>query len=241
MKIARLRRPLAIATALTATMALVACGSDSSSDAPSTEGNDDLFTSAGFQEAVDAVAGEDGDDAPVLRTQITSGGAEFQLRDGEAATGFIYTGGELQPIDVQIIGSGSLEGQDFPLSDVDPAAIDKIQTGVQEESGIDDIKITVMTLEKQITDGELRWVINAEGGGRTGLVFNADPDGSNVTSPTGSIPGADSGSGDTGSGSASGGTGGTGDTGGTIEDAQAIADCIQQAGTDVEAIQACSQ
>jgi hypothetical protein len=45
--------------------------------------------------------------------------------------------------------------------------------------------VTVMTLERSAIDGNLGWTINAEGGGRTGLVYNADPDGSNVTSPLG--------------------------------------------------------
>lgn len=240
----RLARSLTALLALAASVALVACGGsdDSSSDdvAPSTSGNDDLFTTPGFEEAVNAVSGQEGSDAPVLRVQVTAGGAEFQIRDGEQATGYVYSGGDLSPIDVQVIGTGSLDGQDFPLTDVDPAAIDKIDAGVQQESGVDDIKITVLTLEKSALDGKLRWVINAEGGGRTGLVYNADPDGSNITSPTGDIPGA--GGGSSGSG-ASGGSGGTGaDSGaGTVQDAQAIAECIQKAGSDLQKIQACTQ
>jgi hypothetical protein len=226
-------RLASLLAALCAALALGACGDDDSGGAPSLEGNEDLFTSSGFGEAVDAVSGEAGADAPILRVQVTEGGAEFQLRDGEAATGFIYTGGELEPVEVEIIGGGTIEGLDFPLTEVDPAAIDKITSGVTDASGIDDIEVTVMTLEKQALDGQLRWVINAEGGGRTGLVFNADPDGSNVTSPTGDIAGAESG----GSGGGSGGA----DASGAAQEAQAVVDCIQQAGSDVEAIQACSQ
>lgn len=233
-RLPRIRFGLAsAAVALIAALALAACGGDDSGDAPSLEGNEDLFTSSGFGEAVDAVEGEEGADAPVLQLQVTEGGAEFQLRDGEAATGYIYTGGELEPVEVEVIGGGSLEGLDFPLSEVDPAAVDKIEASVQEESGIEDIQVTVLTLEKSRIDGELRWVINAEGGGRTGLVFNADPDGSNVTSPTGDIAGA----GSSGSGGGSGGA----DASAAAEEAQAVVDCIQQAGSDVEAIQACSQ
>ncbi|MBM3667196.1 MAG: hypothetical protein FJW90_06885 [Actinobacteria bacterium] len=233
MSLVRSRRRLALCAALA--LVLSACGGDDSGGGPSFQGNEDLFTSAGFGEAVDAVSGEAGADAPILRVQVTEGGAEFQLRDGEAATGFIYTGGELKPVEVEIIGGGTLEGLDFPLTEVDPAAIDKITSGVVEASGIDDIEVTVMTLEKQALDGQLRWVINAEGGGRTGLVFNADPDGSNVTSPTGDIAGADAG------GSGGGESGGPADVDSAVQDAQEIADCIQAAGTDVEAIQACSE
>ena len=88
-----------------------------------------------------------------------------------------------------MIGPGSLEGQDFPLSEIDPAAIDKIVSGVKQQAGVNDLKVTVMTLEKSTVDGQLKWTINAEGGGRTGLVYNAEPDGSNVTSPLGDIAG----------------------------------------------------
>ena len=247
-----MKRPLAIVIAVCAALALGACGgSDDSGDggSPSVEGNDDLLTSAGFEQAVNAVAGQEGSDSPILRVQITSGGAEFQIRQGEQATGYIYTGGELQPIDVQVIGGGSLEGQDFPLTEVDPAAIDKIRTGVAEESGISDIQVTVMTLEKQITDGQLRWVVNADGAGRTGLVFNADPDGSNVTAPGGPIAGG-SGSGGSSSGASGNGGGGSGSGGGasgdsggapSASDAQAIADCIAEANGDVQKIQKCTQ
>jgi hypothetical protein len=237
---------LAVTASVVIALALAACGggdSDSGDDvAPSTSGNDDLFTTPGFTDALDAVSGQEGDDAPLLRIQVTSGGAEFQIRDGEQATGYIYSGGDLNPVDVEVIGTGSLEGEDFPLTEVDPAAIDKIDEGVQEASGVDDIKITVLTLEKSALDGKLRWVINAEGGGRTGLVYNADPDGSNVTSPTGDIPGSGDAGGD--GSSDAGGSGGGGDTGasgGSVPDAQALADCIQKAGGDVQKIQACTQ
>lgn len=172
---------LTIGAALSA-VALAACGG--SGDSVSNEGNSDLFTSAGFQKAYDAVKGKAGENAQALQVQITGGGADFKLRNGEQATGFIYTGGDLHDEKVDVIGPGSLEGQDFPFSEVDPAAIDKIVSGVKQASGVNDLKVTVMTLEKSSVDGQLKWTINAEGGGRTGLVYNAEPDGSNVTSPT---------------------------------------------------------
>jgi hypothetical protein len=124
-----------------------------------------------------------------------------------------------------VIGPGSLEGQDFPFSEIDPAAINEIVDGVKQESGVSDLKVTVMTLEKSSVDGQLKWTINAEGGGRTGLVYNAEPDGANVTSPLGDIAGSNSGSTSTSSG----------------KSPQEIANCIQQAGTDVSKIQACTQ
>jgi hypothetical protein len=225
---------LIVCAALSA-LALAACGS---SGGTSTNGNGDLFTSAGFQKAHDAVTDKAGENAQALQVQITAGGADFKLRSGEQATGFVYTGGDLHDEKVDIIGPGSLNGQDFPFSEIDPAAIDKIVSGVKEKAGVSDVSVTVMTLEKSPVDGQLKWTINAEGGGRTGLVYNADPDGSNVTSPLGDIAGG----GTTGTSTSAGGSGsGGGVTAPNGKTPQEIADCIQQAGTDVSKIQACAK
>jgi hypothetical protein len=228
---------LTIGAALSA-VALVACGG--SSDGTSTSGNSDLFTSAGFQKAYDAVKDKAGENAQALEVQITEGGATFKLRNGEQATGFIYTGGDLHDVKVDVIGAGSLEGQDYPFSEVDPAAINKIVSGVKEKAGVSDLKVTVMTLALSPVDGQLKWTINAEGGGRTGLVYNAEPDGSNVTSPLGGIAGSGTASGTTPTGTSASG-GGSGVTTPNGKTPAEIAACVQAAGTDVSKIQACAQ
>jgi hypothetical protein len=177
----------------------------------------------------------------VLQLQITSGGANFKLRDGEQATGFVYTGGEVVDAEVEIIGGGSIEGQDFPIADIDPAAIDKIVDGVAAESGIADIRVTVMTLEKGLSDGILKWTVSAEGGGRTGLVFNAALDGSNVSSPVGDIAGADDPGTSTDPGTAQESVPPIAEDAPTPADAQAIADCVAAAQGDITKIRECSE
>ena len=125
---------LTVGAALSA-VALAACGGGSG---VSNEGNSELLTTAGFQKAYDAVKNEAGENAQALQVQVTEGGADFKLRNGEQATGFVYTGGDLHDEKVDVIGPGSLEGQDFPFSEIDPAAIDKIVSGVKDASGVSD-------------------------------------------------------------------------------------------------------
>ena len=64
----------AIGVALSAA-ALAACGG--SSGGASTSGNDDLFTSAGFEKANSAVGDKAGENAQVLQVQVTQGGADY--------------------------------------------------------------------------------------------------------------------------------------------------------------------
>ncbi len=220
----------ALIATLGAGLSLVACGGSNSGDnsgGGSSGGGDsaDQFTSSGFQDALDAVSDKEGtSNFGLLKVQITEGGTEFQIRDGERARGYVYTtDGDLVDEDVQIIGPGSLEGQDFPFGDVDAAAIDKIVPAVKDQVGAGDAQVTVMTLEKGLTNAELKWTINADGGGRTGLVYTADPSGSNVGNP------------------ASAALEQAKKAAKQAQPALGIAKCIQQAGGDVQAIQACTQ
>ena len=212
-------------------LGLVACGGSDSGNSGGGSGGGggggggDQFTSSGFQDALDAVSDKEGtSDFSLLKVQITEGGTEFQIRDGERARGYVYTtDGDLTDEEVQIIGPGSLQGQDFPFGEVDSAAIDKIVPAVKDQVGAGDAQVTVMTLEKGITNGELKWTINAEGGGRAGLVYTADPDGSNVGNP------------------ASAALEQTKKAAKQAQPALDVAKCIQQAGGDVQAIQDCAQ
>jgi hypothetical protein len=210
-----------IGCAALSALALAACGS---SGGVSTSGNGDLFTSAGFQKAYDAVTDKAGENAQILQVQVSEGGAEFTLKNGDQASGFIYTGGDLHDQKVEIVGPFSIEGQDFPISEVDPAAVDKIVSGVQAQSENNDAKVTVLKLDKQNAEGKVQWTVIAEGGGRTGIPYTAEPDGSDVSSALG--------------GSAPAGATVTAPNGKTPSE---ISSCIQRAGTDVAKIQACTQ
>lgn len=229
-----LKRKLPVAIAATvAALALGACGgsdSSSSSSSSGSSGGGDQFTTAALAGTLDVVKGKSGADAELLEVQITTGGTDYKIRDGEKATGFHFDPGssDAQDVQVDIVGVGSLADSAFPISEVDPAAIDKMVAAAPQASGADDFKVTVMTLGKSFSP-DLQWTVNGEAGGRTGLVLNAKPDGSGLTSPTGQVPsGTDTSGGASATPTAPGG-----------QDPAAVADCISKAGGDTAKIQAC--
>ena len=218
-----------------AALALAACGSsdsDSSSD-DSSSGGGDQFTSAELAKNLDVVKSKAGDTAELLEVQITSGGTDYKVRDGEKATGYHFDPGstDAQDVQVDVIGSGSLENSAYPISEVDPAAVDKMLFDAPEVSGVSDFTPTVMTLSNSFSvSGEVQWTINGDGAGRTGLVLNAKPDGSGLSTPGGQVPSGT----DTSAGSA------TTVPGDVTEKAQDVAKCIQDANGDIDKIQACA-
>jgi hypothetical protein len=175
-------RPTAILAALALATGLVACGGDDEVS------NEDLLTADGFETALEAVEDEAGDDADALRVQVTAAGAEFRLLTEDGATAYAYGGGELAEVQVAVI-AGSLEGEEFPLSDVDPGAIDEIAEAVSGELG-DEAALTALTLETAGLDGVPRWTVSAQAPDGAVEVFVAESDGSGLR-PAGDGPRAD--------------------------------------------------
>jgi hypothetical protein len=83
-------------------------------------------------------------------------------------------------------------------------------------------------------DGDLAWSVNAESEDRTGIVFQANPDGSGLADPTQRALEQNGLGGKSGSGSGGGSTSQT-------KDAVSQAECLTEAGSDVAKIQACVQ
>ncbi|MGH2955713.1 MAG: hypothetical protein ACRDL6_01800 [Solirubrobacterales bacterium] len=161
------RRPPFLLCVAALASAVAACGGDG--DGASGE---ELFGGEGLQRAVGAVGEQAGEDASLLRIQVTDRGAEF-YRLGERTQGLIYADGELTETEFQVIGAGALSEQAFPLSEVEPEAIDRLLDGAEDSSG-EEVDPVAVTLERSPLDGELRWTLNAQGG----IVFSAGPDGS---------------------------------------------------------------
>jgi hypothetical protein len=157
--------------------ALAGCGGDDGDD-PVAEDNQDLFTSDGFESALDAVAEEAGDAADLQQIQVTQAGADFKLREAEGVRGLIYTGGELRGVEVEVVGE--FAGESFPLSEVDPEALTRIIAGVQAQTGNQGTAVTALTLDRGGLDGELRWTVRTTTPGPDSSlneVFFADAEG----------------------------------------------------------------
>jgi hypothetical protein len=145
----------------------------------------DPFTSSGFAAAIEQVKTEVGPGQELTRLFINPVQTQFILRrgDGIEAYSVRVDTGELTRADATISISGSAKISDFAfaLDSVDPAAIDRMLASAREQSGVADFEPTVLSLERAIPFGsrELRWTINAEGGGRN-LTYRAAADGGQV-------------------------------------------------------------
>ena len=182
----------------------------------------DLFTTAGFAQALDRVKAEAGSGRELTRMFINDVQAQFIVLRGDGVEAYSVRGdtGELERQDATVTISGSADLSDFafPLDQVDPAAVDRMLAAAAKQSGSDDFRPTVLSLERGIPFGRraLEWTINAQGGGRN-LLYRADADGRKVRNDGGEgteIPPA------------------------AIE-AQKLNDCLQGAGSDPERILAC--
>ncbi|MGH2983190.1 MAG: hypothetical protein ACRDK5_02865 [Solirubrobacterales bacterium] len=182
----------------------------------------DPFTSAGFAAAIEQVKGEVGPGQELTRLFINDVQTQFIVRRGDEIEAYSVRAdtGEMTRADATITISGNAKISDFAfaLDSVDPAAVDRMLASARKQSGGADFEPTVLSLERAIPFGsrELRWTINAEGGGRN-LLYRAAADGSGVENVGGAgtaIPPA-------------------------AQQAEKLNDCIQAAGQDPNAIFAC--
>jgi hypothetical protein len=189
-----------------------------------------LYRQENFAKALDELRSRAGD-AELLKVGVLPYMAEFQIKAGERAKGYRYyaKNGEMGEFKVKIIGTGSLEGEQFPMDTVNAGSTAKLDGAVTERDGA--LTVTNMTLERGLTNGKLAWSINAESDDRTGIVFLAKADGSGLADPTDFA--RDSADAPTERPASSG-------TAPNVDDALSTVDCVQKADGDVTKIQACT-
>ncbi|HEY6399173.1 MAG TPA: hypothetical protein VIX82_17145 [Solirubrobacteraceae bacterium] len=154
-------------------------GSGSTSSNPTNVSADQsLYRPANLQKAISAVKGKVGSHAQLLELSLLPGQADFTLRNGEKAFGYRWsaTDQSLAPLSINVIGSGSLQGQDFPFSQAQPDAMGKIVSALAKQG----MTPATMTLRRQVSDGVLGWAVSADGGGRTSVAYTANVGGSHV-------------------------------------------------------------
>lgn len=183
----------------------------------------DPFTSAGLDSALGQVRDAVGLGSQLTQVTINPTQTQFIVRRGsnevEAYSVRADTGAlDQEEATITISGDATIGDFAFALSDVDPAAVDRMLAAGRKESGAADFEPTVLSLERAIPFGsrELRWTINAQGGGRN-LMYRASADGSKLENVGGAgtaIPPA-------------------------AQEAKKLNDCIQAANNDPNEIFAC--
>lgn len=143
----------------------------------------EVSTTRGLVSAVAAVRDRIGEGAELTRLLLSPPQfADFHIRRGEQVDGLRFDSvtRELSPLEVRLVGGGSLGPLAFPLVAVDPAAVDRIRGALRRRIGAPDFSLSGLDLRRDPVDGQLRWEITARGGGEIGLIFHADADGRNL-------------------------------------------------------------
>jgi hypothetical protein len=188
------------------------------------EDSQSLYRTENFDAALSALEDHAGANPELLSVGVQPYMAEFQVKDGQKAKGYRYyaKNGEMGEFKVKLIGPGSIDGSQFPYETVRVGITQKLAAAVARRDG--GLRVTNMTIQRGIIEGDLVWSVNSESDARTGIVFQADPDGSGLADATErALERADT------------------KSGSPTTDALSQADCLQQAGGDVAKVEACVQ
>ncbi len=140
-----------VAAGVTAKIVLSHSGSASSSNPTNVSADQSLYRPANLQRAISAVEAKVGSRAGLLELSVLPGQADFTLRHGEKAFGYRWDASALSlaPLSINVVGSGSLNGQDFPLSQAQPTAMGKIAADLAHQG----MTASTMTLRRQASNG----------------------------------------------------------------------------------------
>jgi hypothetical protein len=181
------------------------------------------LSTGGLAHAMSALR-EEVDTAPVmLRVLAEPDGIELDVQGENQPVGYRWSDGELTELK-SVIVVGPMDAA-FPASEVEPASLGRLLEGAKRHDRGRDLEIVNATLERDMIEGKLRWVLNEQAPNGANLTFKARPSGRAIQQI--------------------GGTGapGTGLPPGTqrqLRDAQARAECFQEAGADTHAIMECA-
>jgi hypothetical protein len=181
------------------------------------------LSTAGLAHAMSALREEVATAPVMLRVLAEPDGIELDVQGENQPVGYRWSDGELTELQFVVV-VGPMDAA-FPASEVDPGSLGRLLNGAKRHDRGRDLEIVNATLERDMIEGKLRWVLNEEAPNGANLTFKARPSGRGVQQI--------------------GGTGapGTGLPPGTqrqLRDAQARAECFQEAGADTDAILDCA-
>jgi hypothetical protein len=142
-----------------------------------------MFREANLRRALRALHARIPARQKLLRVELRPYVAEFHLREGDGATGFSWLAKErrLRPIQVRVIGTGPLDGEQFAEEVVRADAPERVAARLRDEDAA--LRPAVMSLERVAPDGFLQWNVLAEAPGRSSTWF-ANPDGRGLEDPS---------------------------------------------------------
>ena len=182
----------------------------------------DALSSQGLSESIAAVRAQIGGGRELTSLTINEVQTQFIVRRGKDIEAWSVRADDgsviRQDASISITGDATIKDFAFKLDAVDPGAVDRMLARTRKLSGAQDLRPTVLRLERDLSTGPHppEWTINAEGKGRY-LTYRANAKGGAVRNVGGEgieIPQA-------------------------AIDARKLNDCIQKAGTDTDAISKC--
>jgi hypothetical protein len=134
----------------------------------------DHLSPASFATVVGQIKRELGRDAELLGVTVSAQGGNVKYRTGDSAAGYQWGRGHegLEPVQVTLVGSGSLAENVFPIAKLDPAAAARLSAAA-------DFDVQTMTLDIDPAGGAVRWTVTGERDGRARAV-TARSDGSHL-------------------------------------------------------------
>jgi hypothetical protein len=181
------------------------------------------LSTGGLAHAMSALREEVGTPPMMLRVLAEPDGIELDVERDGRPVGYRWSDGKLTELQFVVV-VGPREGV-YPASEVDPAALGRLLQGAKRHDRGRDLEAVNATLERDLIEGKLAWVLNQQAPNGANLTFRARPSGRGIQQI---------------GGTGAPGTGLPAETQRQLRDAQRRAECFQKAGTDTDAILDCA-
>jgi len=159
----------------------------------------------------------------MLRVLAEPDGIELDVQGAEQPAGYRWSGGELTELQFVVV-VGPKEGA-YAASEVDPASLGRLLKGAERHDRGRNLEVVNATLERDLIERKLAWVLNEQAPNGANLTFRARPSGRGIQQI---------------GGTGAPGTGLPAETQRQLRDAQQRAECFQGAETDTDAILDCA-